>query len=133
MLPACSHFVDKYGGVSKINQEFLNQLTSVQKDFANGVLRTLLLCYKETKTVSEEWNEVENNLVVLALVGIRNPLRDGIAEAVRQYNEGGVRVRMVTGDNKITAIAIAKEASILPVDWEPLDADWSVMEGKEFR
>jgi len=49
----------------------------------------------------------------LALVGIKDPLRDGILEAVSACHEGGVRVRMVTGDNKKTAIAIAKEAGIL--------------------
>ena len=42
------------------------------------------------------------------MVGIKDPLRDGIAAAVKACGEGGVRVRMVTGDNKITAIAIAK-------------------------
>lgn len=42
------------------------------------------------------------------MVGIKDPLRDGIANAVQACREGGVRVRMVTGDNKKTAIAIAK-------------------------
>jgi P-type E1-E2 ATPase len=51
------------------------------------------------------------------MVGIKDPLRDGIADAVRQCHEGGVTVRMVTGDNKTTAIAIAKEAGILPNEW----------------
>ena len=46
-----------------------------------------------------------------------------------------VRVRMVTGDNKQTAIAIAKEAGILDKNWSPEDenAEWTVMEGKDFR
>lgn len=64
------------------------------------------------------------------MVGIKDPLREGIADAVRRCNEGGVRVRMVTGDNKQTAIAIAKEAGILPLDWEPSEGDCTVMEGK---
>jgi len=51
------------------------------------------------------------------MVGIKDPLRDGIADAVRACHEGGVRVRMVTGDNKKTAIAIAKEAGILDPNW----------------
>ena len=42
------------------------------------------------------------------MVGIKDPLREGIQDAVRMCHEGGVRVRMVTGDNKQTAIAIAK-------------------------
>ena len=133
MIPACSHFVNQDGGVSKINQDYIDQLTGAQESFANGTLRTLLLTYKEVKSVPEEWEEVEDGLTVLAMVGIKDPLRDGIAEAVAQCGEGGVRVRMVTGDNKITAIAIAKEAGILPEDWEPTEGDCTVMEGKEFR
>ena len=133
MVPACSHFVNKDGGVSKINQDFVDQLTGAQENFANGTLRTLLLTYKEVKSVPEEWDEIENGLTVLGMVGIKDPLRDGIADAVARCGEGGVRVRMVTGDNKITAIAIAKEAGILPEEWEPTEGDCTVMEGKEFR
>ena len=48
------------------------------------------------------------------MVGIKDPLRDGIKRAVEICHGAGVRVRMVTGDNKNTAIAIAKEAGILP-------------------
>jgi len=50
--------------------------------------------------------------------------------AVRSCNEAGVRVRMVTGDNKITAIAIAKEAGILREGEE--NEDCCCMEGPEF-
>ncbi len=64
------------------------------------------------------------------MVGIKDPLRDGIQEAVIKCHEGGVRVRMVTGDNKATAIAIAKEAGILDPDWVPKENDYTVMEGK---
>jgi len=40
---------------------------------------------------------------------------------------------MVTGDNKQTAIAIAKEAGILEQEWEESEGDYTVMEGKQFR
>ena len=133
MLPSCTHFVNKDGGISKINEQFLNHLAQATTEFANGTLRTLLITYKECKQVPSEWDEVENNLVILGMVGIKDPLRDGIADAVQKCNEGGVRVRMVTGDNKQTAIAIAKEAGILAEDWEPTEGDCTVMEGKEFR
>lgn len=67
------------------------------------------------------------------MVGIKDPLRDGIREAVEKCYTAGVKVRMVTGDNKNTAVAIAKEAGILAKDWEPSEGDYTVMEGKEFR
>ena len=66
----------------------------------------------------------------MGMVGIKDPLRDGIANAVQLCHEGGVRVRMVTGDNKQTAIAIAKEAGILAEDWQPSEDDYTVMEGR---
>jgi len=53
------------------------------------------------------------------MVGIKDPLRDGIKDAVEKCYNAGVRVRMVTGDNINTAIAIAKEAGILPSYWTP--------------
>ena len=46
MLPSCSHYVKEDGGLAKINQDFLDELSGAQVDFANGTLRTLLLCYK---------------------------------------------------------------------------------------
>jgi len=65
-----------------------------------------LITYKETlipgkpdkaeKFPKDE--EVENRLVIIALVGIKDPLRDGIKEAVLKCNNAGINVRMVTGD-----------------------------------
>jgi Ca2+-transporting ATPase len=80
--------------------------------------------------IPEEWDEIERDLCILGLVGIKDPLRDGIPEAVQACYEAGVRVRMVTGDNKRTAIAIAKEAGILAKDWVETEGDCTVMEGK---
>lgn len=133
MLPSCTHFVNRDAGISKINQEFLDQLNDSIESFAAGSLRTLFLTYKEVKAIPETWDQVEKDLIILAMVGIKDPLREGIQTAVQQCNEGGVIVRMVTGDNKKTAIAIAKEAGILQPEWEPSEGDYTVMEGKEFR
>jgi Ca2+ transporting ATPase len=133
MIPSCTHFINRDAGVSKINQEYLNQLNDAIEGFAAASLRTLFLCYKEIKSIPEDWNQIEKDLIIITMVGIKDPLRDGIFEAVAQCNEGGVTVRMVTGDNKKTAIAIAKEANILPSDWQPSEGDYTVMEGKDFR
>lgn len=108
LLSSCSSYINAEGEVSKIDNAFSNRIQEVIEEFAAGSLRTLLLVYKDVKAVPEEWNEIKNNLIIIGMVGIKDPLRDGIPEAVRACHEGGVRVRMVTGDNKNTAIAIAK-------------------------
>jgi P-type Ca2+ transporter type 2C len=71
--------------------------------------------------------DVESDLILLGILGIKDPLRKGVPEAVAIATKAGVRVRMVTGDNKITATAIARECKILSHD------DDIVMEGPVFR
>lgn len=72
-------------------------------------------------------------MVILALAGIQDPLRDGIPEAVKKCDEAGVTVRMVTGDNLDTAVAISKKAGILPKNYEYNPDSLAVLEGKTFR
>lgn len=67
------------------------------------------------------------------MTGIQDPLRPGINEAVNTCKKAGVTVRMVTGDNMDTAIAISKEAGIIDRDFKPQDNVYTVMEGKRFR
>jgi Ca2+ transporting ATPase len=57
---------------------------------------------------------LEKNLIVVALAGIKDPLKDSIPRAVEACKGAGIIVRMVTGDNSETAIAIAKDANIIP-------------------
>ena len=134
LIPYCTRYINKTGSISKINSEFQDSLQETILDFAAGSLRTILLAYKEVQTVPEDWNEIESDLIIIGMVGIKDPLRDGIPKAVKACHTAGVRVRMVTGDNKNTAIAIAKEAGILDTEWLPTgENDCTVMEGKDFR
>lgn len=133
LLPYCTKFINKSGQATKITTEFSDSMHHNILEFASKSLRTILLAYKEVTAVPEDWDEIENELVILGMVGIKDPLRDGIKDAVIKCNEAGVQVRMVTGDNKNTAIAIAKEAGILDENWEPNEENYAVMEGKEFR
>ena len=77
--------------------------------------------------------EVESRLTIIAMAGIKDPLREGIPEAVAKCHNAGIMVRMVTGDNVDTAVAISKEAGILPINYFHNPDSLSVMEGKTFR
>ncbi|MFA4859664.1 calcium-translocating P-type ATPase, PMCA-type [Methanoregula sp.] len=88
---------------------------------ASRAMRTLSFAHKEILNGDES----ETGLTWDGFVGIRDPLRDQIAESVATCHSAGIRVRMVTGDNPETARAIAREAGILK--------DGTVMTGGAFR
>ena len=80
------------------------------------MLRTIYICYKEIS--EEDFNDLDenidtNNLVLLAIFGIRDIIRKGVREAVLKCKQASINVIMVTGDNIQTAHAIAKECNII--------------------
>ena len=77
-------------------------------------------------TEMANFGDVFKDLTWLGVVGIQDPVRQGVPEAVKACARAGVKVVMVTGDNLETAIAIAKECGILT-------EDGIVMEGAKFR
>ncbi|CAH0017820.1 unnamed protein product [Clonostachys rhizophaga] len=103
--------------------------------YAEKSLRTIAIVFKDfgqwppvEARVDDghvEIDSVMNNLTFLGVVGIQDPVRPGVPEAVRKAQHAGVTVRMVTGDNVITAQAIAKECGIY--------TGGIVMEGPVFR
>jgi Ca2+-transporting ATPase len=107
--------------------EILSVLCTTAPDLSGvGVLasremRTLAFAHRE---ITGE-DESETNLLWDGYVGIRDPLRDDIAVSVARCQHAGIRVRMVTGDNPVTAQAIAREAGIIQ--------GGTVITGKEFR
>jgi len=72
----------------------------------------------------------KTNFILIAIVGIKDIIRKEVPEAVAKCQRAGITVRMVTGDNKTTAMAIAKECNIINAN-TGIDND-SVMEGPEF-
>ena len=95
------------------------------EEFNKDKLRSLYIAYKDiTKEEYENCEKPQKNnklideydLVFLTVFGIKDSLRDGVKEAVRKCHEASVNVVMVTGDNIVTATAIAKDCGILGQD-----------------
>lgn len=80
-------------------------------------LRTLGIAYKDIEYTSNysslNENFLESDLTLIAIAGIKDPLRPDIEDSINICRGAGIRVRMVTGDNINTAIAIAKDCGIL--------------------
>ncbi|KAF4458456.1 hypothetical protein FALBO_14805, partial [Fusarium albosuccineum] len=124
--------------LSPMSEDNITTINQLIESYAKRSLRTIGICYKDFESWLpkkaghvEGGNEVpfENlfcDMAFISVVGIQDPLRDGVPEAVRLCQKAGVVVRMVTGDNKITAESIARECGIL-------QPNSLVMEGPEFR
>lgn len=125
--------------VSPMTADNRQTLLDLIENYATRSLRTIAMVYREfeswpprgAKTVEDDKKEVVfedifKQMVLLGIVGIQDPLRDGVTEAVKKCQNAGVVVRMVTGDNMITARAIATECGI----YTPGGV---IMEGPAFR
>ncbi|KAJ2986179.1 Calcium-transporting ATPase 10, plasma membrane-type [Globomyces sp. JEL0801] len=117
VLKDCTFGVDNEGNIIPITQALRSSYENLITKYAKDALRTIAAAYS---------SENSNDLVLLGIFGIQDPLRDEVPLAVANCQSAGVVVRMVTGDSAPTARAIARGCGILT-------ADGLVMEGPEFR
>jgi magnesium-transporting ATPase (P-type) len=119
ILKDCTHYTDKNGSILPLTNDKRADLEKHILSMAENALRTLCLAHKDYKSVSQlpaDWTEnLPDNfdLILDCIVGIIDPLRSDVKEAVRIAQQAGVTVRMVTGDNIATACAIARQCGIL--------------------
>lgn len=138
---AISNIYDGQHEVVELRAEGQETISAIIEEYAQHSLRTIGMLYKDfaqwppagAKTLEEDakqadFGDIFHDMIWVGLVGIHDPLREGVVEAVAQCQSSGVVVRMVTGDNMTTARAIAGSCGILRKDEEDV-----VMEGPEFR
>ncbi len=87
-------------------------------DMADRALRTLGFAYKRVNQPDGEADRIEKDLIFVGLVGITDPPRPEVKQAIAQCYNAGIRTVMITGDHKGTAEAIARDLGILPRDGE---------------
>lgn len=82
---------------------------------AEGALRVIAVAYKDVDRLPATVNSdiIENDLIFCGLIGMIDPPREGVKEAVRTCRRAGIKTVMITGDHLQTAKAIAKELGIL--------------------
>ena len=130
-LPLCSYYLTPDGEKKELTEDIRAQIMNQITNFASQSLRTMLISFVDNNgDFDDSWKEasnVENNLTIIAIVGIKDPLRPEVIKAVENCKKAGVIVRMVTGDFLPTAKAIAKECGILNEDEGHI-----ALEGKDF-
>ena len=120
------------GDVRNLTQKDIDENLAVMQGMAEDALRVLGMAYKELPDDYDlsalEVDEVEADLVYVGLMGMIDPAREEVPAAIRMAAEAGIRSVMVTGDHRITAVAIAKQIGILKEE-----TDESVLEGIEIE
>ena len=86
-----------------------NKIKNHNIEMANNALRVLGVAYKDTK----EKNNFQKDLIFVGLIGMIDPPREGVKEAVKTCKKAGIKTVMITGDHIATAKAIARELGIL--------------------
>ncbi|XP_045780109.1 plasma membrane calcium-transporting ATPase 3 isoform X10 [Maniola jurtina] len=143
VLKKCAFIYGHEGRLEKFTRDMQDRLVrQVIEPMACDGLRTISVAYRDFVPGKADINQVHidqepnwddednivNNLTCLCVVGIEDPVRPEVPEAIRKCQKAGITVRMVTGDNVNTARSIAVKCGIL----KPTD-DFLILEGKEFN
>jgi len=114
VLERCST-VARGGKAVELTAEERAMISAVNERMASEALRVLALAYKEEEELPEELDEktLETDFVFLGLAGMIDPPREEVKEALRLCHDAGIKVVMITGDHKLTAVAVAKELGII--------------------
>ncbi|CAF4705876.1 unnamed protein product, partial [Rotaria sp. Silwood1] len=132
VLTKCKSIINENNQLKELNDNEKNRLTQeVIENMANNGLRTICIAYKDLGKEQQDWeneDNIVNDLICIAIVGIEDPVRSEVPEAIQKCQRAGVVVRMVTGDNIMTARSIATKCGIIKPN-----EDFLILDGKEFN
>ncbi|XP_035728518.1 plasma membrane calcium-transporting ATPase 2-like isoform X4 [Vespa mandarinia] len=143
IMKKCAFIYGRDGHLEKFTREMQERLVkNVIEPMACNGLRTISIAYRDFVPGKAEINQVHsdnepnwedeenivNNLTCLGIVGIEDPVRPEVPDAIRKCQKAGITVRMVTGDNINTARSIALKCGIIKPN-----EDFLILEGKEFN
>ncbi|ORY03426.1 calcium-translocating P-type ATPase [Basidiobolus meristosporus CBS 931.73] len=133
ILDRCASLIDLQESQDRLTIQALTKdlqagITDTIMLYASNSLRTIGLAYKDFDSVIDGVDDsaLEQDMTWIGVIGIEDPLRPGVPEAVEACQKAGITVRMVTGDNVLTAKSIATKCGIY-------NQNGLVMEGPRFR
>ena len=142
ILERCTKYWGDTTGIPRLmTDETREELRVLIEGMAAQALRCIAFAYRPLENLSDDvpypdWKLPDTNLTLMATVGIKDPCRPGVRQAVEKCQKAGVKVRMVTGDNAFTAKAIAAECGILNTTTTTAveqQQQQLVVEGRDFR
>ena len=112
MINKCDR-IYKNGKIERLSEEEKRKIQDQNTQLANDALRVIAVGYREFEFMRKDVTNLEENLIFVGLIGMIDPPRQGVKEAVKTCKKAGIKTVMITGDHIATAKAIAKELGIL--------------------
>lgn len=113
VLSVCDKIII-HGNIRPLNTDDIKLIHQANETMANSALRVLVMAYKDLPEPPQniQIGKIENELIFIGLLGMIDPARPEVIDAVTKCNTAGIRPVMITGDHKSTAMAIAREIGI---------------------
>jgi len=132
ILSSCSH-ICRNGQERELTNEDRDNILSVAQGMAGDALRVLGMAYRWLPDTAGTTEAIEQEMVFVGLAGMIDPPREEVKEAVRLCDGAGIKSVMITGDHKLTAIAIAKELGLLKEGVALSGAELDSLSDEEFE
>lgn len=115
VIKRCDRFL-KNGKVSKMTKLVASRYLAKEKAMSKKAYKVLALAYKPIDSDKDFNENAENNLILVGIVGLVDPPKDGVKEAVAKCKQAKMKPIMITGDSLETALAVAKDVGIATAD-----------------
>ncbi|MBN1793186.1 cation-transporting P-type ATPase [Candidatus Woesearchaeota archaeon] len=109
LIKKCT-FVQRTKTISRLTEIEKKKILKLNKKMTSNCLRTIAFAYKKVNAFAKD--HFEEDLVFLGFAGMEDPAREEVKESISQCFSAGIKVKIITGDNKETALAIAKEVGL---------------------
>ncbi|MBU0761128.1 MAG: cation-transporting P-type ATPase [Nanoarchaeota archaeon] len=119
ILKKCK-FIQRENGIFRLLEKDKKRILKANNEMTSRLLRTIALAYKPDSNKTY----LEKDLVFVGVVGMEDPPREEVKEALAMCKKAGIKVKMITGDNRETAFSIAREINLdkgEALDGEELD------------
>ncbi len=113
IIQKCNYIYNN-GSTNYMNTSTQNNILNTNEKMANEALRVIAIAYKDVSSLPNNINSenIEKDLVFVGLIGMIDPPRAGVKEAIFTAKKAGIKTVMITGDHILTAKAIAKDLGI---------------------
>jgi Ca2+-transporting ATPase len=132
---AISRHIYKNGQVVPITEEDREKIRALNEKYSQQALRVLAIAYRPLEPSGGDYvlEEVEKDVTFLGLVGMMDPPKEGVREAVEACHQAQIRIIIMTGDHAITAQAVGREIGLSTAGEPPVYTGQQIEEMDEAR